>query len=169
MGEKRLQANSKGFMTIVFVLLVVAVGVTAILFTLINHKTGSNLQIKNGCKDTDVTVQPLTIAALNSPIALHAKLTMGSQPVVNERITFRAIAKDGGQRNLQLLMGYATTDASGVGILKQSDGFASQAITLGKSGTVSGYEAKFDGNNITDNNSRPFYCGSYATAKVSIQ
>lgn len=168
MNKQQQPNHEQGFVSLVIGVILLVLVAVVVLFGVLNHKTGAHLKLSNGCKDTDMTIQPVTLPTINSPVTLQAKLTMGSQPVADERITFRLIATDSTGHKLQLLEGYGQTDSAGVATLKKPSGFADDAITLGSHPTISGYSATFDGPSAIKKN-EPFYCGSHAIADLTLQ
>jgi hypothetical protein len=162
--------NAYGFGLLALVMLLLVIGVLAGIVSIVHNKSGTHLKVSNGCKDTDIAVQPVALDSLSSPLSLQAKVTMGAQPVSKERVTFRIVGHDGQRRALMDTLGYATTDADGVATLQKSAGIADVSITFGKGGVLTGYRAEFDGNGTTDrvkDKSIPFYCGSNATTTFS--
>jgi|GEM_PF-7004167 len=152
--------NEQGFLSVIVIIVLVIIIVVAIAFSLVNRKTGTHLKLSNGCKDTNLTLQPVSLASFDTPIILHATLTMGTQPVKDERVTFRVLVHDDKPRSYQAVIGSMQTDATGTATLKKSLGLRDDLIGLGKH--VTGFEAEFDGPSATKPN-ETFYCGAKAT------
>ena len=163
MRYHQLRNDSRGFVATTAIVLLIIVAIFAGAITLQRDKNGTHVKVANGCKDTNITLQPVTITTATSPFTLRATLTMGGQPVNDERITFRIVGQDNHQRKLEYVTGNATTNTSGVVTLSKPDGLINDVeIVFGHGGTLTGLKAEFDGASAIKQN-EPFYCGSNAT------
>jgi len=161
-----IRRNEQGFLPIILIIILVIIIALAVLFGLINRKAGTHLKLSNGCKDTNLSLQPVTVATFDTPFTLQAKLTMGIQPISDERVTFRVLVHDNKPRSYQAVIGNAQTDATGTATLKKGLGLRDDLIGLGTH--VTGFQAEFDGPSATKPN-ETFYCGAKATTSDTIE
>jgi hypothetical protein len=166
MSRVKLAGDANGIGVLGLIVSLLVIGVIAVIFGVVRMSPGKGIHLSNGCKDTNIAVSPVDVKSLDTPATFTARLTMGTQPVNNERVTFRLIAHDQKNRPAGSILGYATTNASGIATL-QNRTVSSYILP---EDTPTGYEAIFDGNGIHDNHqTTPFYCGSNATANILIQ